>query len=52
VSENGDERRMGDKTMVNDGSSVTEFDAENVQTDKEKKRDGKAKPDPRKAKKE
>jgi hypothetical protein len=31
---------MGEKTMVNDGASVTEFDAENIQTDKEKKRDG------------
>jgi hypothetical protein len=30
---------MGDKTMVNDGASVTEFDAENLQTDKEKARD-------------
>jgi hypothetical protein len=31
---------MGDKTIVNGGASVTEFDAENLQTDREKKRDG------------
>lgn len=31
---------MGEKTIVNDGASVTGFDAENIQTDKEKRRDG------------
>jgi len=31
---------MGEKTIVNNGASVTEFDAENIQTDKEKRRDG------------
>ena len=31
---------MSKKTIVNDGASVTEFDAENIQTDKEKARDG------------
>ena len=42
---------MGDKTRVNDGASVTEFDAENVQTDKEKARDGIARDDIHKVKK-
>lgn len=37
---NGVESIMGEKTIVNDGASVTEFDAENIQTDKEKRRDG------------
>ena len=31
---------MGEKTIVNDGESITEFDAENLRTDKEKRRDG------------
>jgi hypothetical protein len=39
---------MGDKTIVNDGASVTEFDAENLQTDKEKRRDGMSEEDIRK----
>ena len=39
---------MGDKTMVNDGESATEFDAENIQTDREKRRDGISEDDIRK----
>jgi hypothetical protein len=39
---------MGEKTIVNDGASVTEFDAENIQTDKEKRRDGISEEDIRK----
>ena len=40
---------MSDKTIVNDGASATEFDAENIQTDKEKARDGISENDIRKA---
>jgi hypothetical protein len=40
---------MGDKTILDDGASVTEFDAENIQTDKEKRRDGISGKDIRKA---
>ncbi len=39
---------MGEKTIVNDGESVTEFDAENLRTDKEKRRDGESEEDIRK----
>ena len=42
---------MREKTVVNDGASVTEFDAENLQTHKEKARDRKGRDDTRKAKK-
>jgi hypothetical protein len=40
---------MSDKPILNDGASVTEFDAENIQTDKEKRRDGISEEDIRKA---
>ena len=39
---------MDEKTIMNDGASVTEFDAENIQTDKEKRRDGISEEDIRK----
>ncbi len=39
---------MSEKTIVDDGASVTEFDAENILTDREKRRDGLLKDDPRK----
>ena len=42
---------MGDKTIVDSGASVTEFDAENILTEKEKKRDGLIKSDAGKTKK-
>ena len=40
---------MGDKTILDDGASVTKFDAENIQTDKEKRRDGISEKDIRKS---
>ena len=42
---------MGDKTIVNDGASVTEFDAENLPTGKEKGKNNKAPDEIRKVKK-
>ena len=47
-STNGVETIMDEKTIVNDGVSVTEFDAETIQTDKEKRRDGISEEDIRK----
>jgi hypothetical protein len=49
VAGNGVEIIMSDKPILNDGASVTEFDAENIQTDKEKRRDGISEKDIRKA---
>ena len=40
---------MDDKPVVKDGTSVTEFDAENVKTSKEKRRDDDAGKNIRKA---
>jgi hypothetical protein len=42
---------MDDKTIMDDGASVTEFDAENVKTSKEKTRDEMTRDDVRKPKK-
>ena len=39
---------MGEKKILNDGESVTEFDAENIHTDREKRRDGISEKDIRK----
>ncbi len=46
---NGVETIMGEKTIVNNGESATEYDAENIQTDREKRRDGISEEDIRKA---
>jgi hypothetical protein len=40
---------MREKTIVDDGASHTEFDVENIQTDREKRRDGVSEEDIRKA---
>jgi hypothetical protein len=42
---------MNDKSVMNDGASVTEFDAENLRKDTENVRDTKARDDNRQAKK-
>ena len=51
VPVNGVGSGMDDKTIMDDGASVTEFDAENVKTSKEKTRDEMTRDDVRKPKK-
>jgi hypothetical protein len=51
VSVNGVGSGMDDKTIMDDGASVTEFDAENVKTSKEKARDRMTRDNIQKAKK-